>query len=76
MDSFRTTIDTCPRCGGTHPNVKALPVPGVVPVLVLPGFPAPEPMPFYATCPATGAPVLLRVAAPPQPQQQPKGEGG
>lgn len=72
-DPFRTTIGTCPRCGGTHPNVKALPVPGTVPVLVLPGFAAPEPMPYYATCPATGAPVLLRVA---DPQPQPKGEGG
>lgn len=58
-------MHSCPRCGGTHPGVRALPVPGEVPALVLPGFPEPEPMPYWTTCPATGAPVLLRLADPP-----------
>lgn len=60
MSSVTTDVRWCARCGGDHPNLTFERLDRHVD-----GDP---PMTHWASCPATGEPILMRIAERPTPR--------
>ena len=56
MSDLTTTLDQCPRCGGSHKNIPAQEFTN--PPTLQPGS-----WWYFAICPSVGEPILLSLAA-------------